>query len=147
MSTKLSILLQYRRIFTLKESRVPIYIVMGLCVATGITAVFCAIFTCIPIDAYWNLPKKAFAKCINQDAYVFLQYGCTKRLMNCRMYHANAGLNIATDILVAALPVRSLWTLQIPKKQKIVLLLVFTLGWLYVSFPRSCSYRCQLTNQ
>jgi hypothetical protein len=66
--TKLSILLQYRRIFTSKASRLPIYITMGLCAACGTTAVLTAIFTCIPVNAYWNMDMKPFAKCVNQDA-------------------------------------------------------------------------------
>jgi hypothetical protein len=115
-ATKLSILLQYRRIFTLKSSRMPIYIAMGICTACGVTAVVTAIFTCIPVDAYWNMMKKPFAKCVNQDA----------------MYHANAALNITTDLLVAALPIRSLWKLQIALRQKIALLLILTLGWFVV---------------
>jgi hypothetical protein len=65
---KLSILMQYRRIFTLKGSRLPIYIVMGVCVACGMTAVLTAIFTCVPVNAYWNMAAKATAKCVNQDA-------------------------------------------------------------------------------
>jgi hypothetical protein len=48
------------------------------------------------------------------------------------MYHANAALNITTDLLVAALPVRQLWRLQIALKQKIALLVILTLGWFVV---------------
>jgi hypothetical protein len=48
------------------------------------------------------------------------------------MYHANAALNITTDLLVAALPVRQLWKLQIALKQKIALLVILTLGWFVV---------------
>ncbi|KAH4107913.1 hypothetical protein HBI80_129120 [Parastagonospora nodorum] len=114
--TKFSILLQYRRIFTLKGSRKPIYIVMGICAATGTTAVLTAVFTCVPVNAYWNMGLKPFAKCVNQDA----------------MYHANAALNITTDLLVAALPVRQLWRLQIAMRQKIALLIILTLGWFVV---------------
>jgi hypothetical protein len=68
MATKLSILLQYRRIFTIKGSRMPIYITMGICTATGMTAILTAIFTCVPVNAYWNMMMKPFAKCVNQDA-------------------------------------------------------------------------------
>lgn len=114
--TKMSILLQYRRIFTLKDSRKPIYIVMGICVATALTAIICAIFTCIPVDSFWNLYKMPYAKCMNKDA----------------MYHANAGFNIFTDLLVAALPVRALWKLQIPMRQKVALIMILTLGWFVV---------------
>jgi hypothetical protein len=52
------------------------------------------------------------------------------------MYHANAGLNISTDLLVAALPVRAIWRLQIVMRQKIALLFILTIGWLYVSHFR-----------
>jgi hypothetical protein len=48
------------------------------------------------------------------------------------MYHANAALNITTDLLVAALPIRQLWKLQIAMRQKIALLLILTLGWFVV---------------
>jgi hypothetical protein len=115
-STKLSILLQYRRIFTLKEARRPIYFAMGLCLACGTVAVVCAIFTCVPVDAYWYMMKRPFSRCVNQDA----------------MYHANAALNISTDLLVAALPVRAIWRLQIAMRQKIALLFILTLGWFVV---------------
>ncbi|KAL5120160.1 hypothetical protein ACEQ8H_001986 [Pleosporales sp. CAS-2024a] len=116
MLTKLSILLQYRRIFTLKGSRRPIYIVMGICTACGVTAIVTAIFTCVPVRAYWDIAQRPFAKCVNQDA----------------MYHANAALNITTDLLVAALPVRQIWKLQIAMRQKIALLILLTLGWFVV---------------
>lgn len=55
------------------------------------------------------------------------------------MYHANAALNITTDLLVAALPVRQLWKLQIAMRQKIALLIILTLGWLYVYFLENSS--------
>jgi hypothetical protein len=46
------------------------------------------------------------------------------------MYHANAGLNISTDLLVAVLPVRAIWKLQIAMRQKLALLFILTIGWL-----------------
>jgi hypothetical protein len=62
------------------------------------------------------------------------------------MYHANAALNITTDLLVAALPVRQLWKLQIAMRQKIALLLILTLGWLYVHLFNTLSDGCILMN-
>jgi len=47
-----------------------------------------------------------------------------------RMYHANAGLNIITDLLVAVLPVKAIWKLQIQMRQKVALLFILTIGWL-----------------
>ncbi|KAF2830466.1 hypothetical protein CC86DRAFT_284143 [Ophiobolus disseminans] len=111
--TKISILLQYRRIFTLREMRISIYVVMGICVAFGIESVTTGIFTCIPVDAFWDLTKRPTAKCLNENA----------------LYYANASLNIVTDLMVAILPVKVILGLQIPRKQKIALLIILTLGW------------------
>lgn len=41
----------------------------------------------------------------------------------------NAAINIVTDLLVAILPVRVIWGLQIPKQQKVALLSILTIGW------------------
>jgi heme/copper-type cytochrome/quinol oxidase subunit 4 len=68
--TKISILTQYRRIFSVKEARIPIYVVMGLCIASGTVALFTFMFTCTPIDAFWNVMKRPFAKCLNENVYV-----------------------------------------------------------------------------
>ncbi|KAF2737808.1 hypothetical protein EJ04DRAFT_590519 [Polyplosphaeria fusca] len=112
--TKLSILLQYRRIFTYKEMRMTIYIIFGICVALGIESVLTGIFTCVPVDAFWNLEKQSTAICLDRAA----------------LYYANAGLGIATDVMVAVLPVKAVWSLRIPKRQKIALVILLTLGLL-----------------
>jgi hypothetical protein len=66
--TKISILLQFRRIFSVKDAKLPIYIVLGICIAYGIETVFSGTFTCIPVDAFWDLMKKPTARCINENA-------------------------------------------------------------------------------
>jgi hypothetical protein len=45
------------------------------------------------------------------------------------LYYANASLNIVTDLLVALLPIKVILGLQLPRKQKIALLIILTLGW------------------
>jgi hypothetical protein len=60
--------MQYKRIFTLQNSRLPIYITMGICAACGLTAVLTAIFTCIPVSGYWTVMRGPNIKCVNQDA-------------------------------------------------------------------------------
>ncbi|KAF2729870.1 hypothetical protein EJ04DRAFT_580293 [Polyplosphaeria fusca] len=111
--TKLSILVQYRRIFTVKYMRLPIYIVMGIIVATGTEVLFSAIFSCVPVDAFWNLSKRPTARCINTNAFVY----------------TNSALNIVTDVMIASLPIRAIWQLQVVTRQKIALLLILCLGW------------------
>ncbi|KAF2174994.1 hypothetical protein K469DRAFT_703488 [Zopfia rhizophila CBS 207.26] len=46
----------------------------------------------------------------------------------------NAGLNIFTDFLIVLLPIPAIISLQLPRKQKIGVGLVFALGFLYVTF-------------
>jgi hypothetical protein len=45
------------------------------------------------------------------------------------LWFANASINIFTDLMVAILPVKALWNLQIPKRQKIALVGILTIGW------------------
>jgi hypothetical protein len=44
-------------------------------------------------------------------------------------WYANASINIITDLMIAMLPVRSIWALQIPRQQKFALLVILTIGW------------------
>ncbi|KNG50336.1 hypothetical protein TW65_02271 [Stemphylium lycopersici] len=113
--TKVSILLQYGRIFTVREMRIPLYIVMAICILWGITTIFTSIFTCVPIRAYWQILEQPTATCID-----------------------NKTINIVTDLLVAFLPVRVIWRLQIVKRQKYALMGILTIGWFVcvVSFLR-----------
>jgi hypothetical protein len=62
--------MQYRRIFGVTETRLSIYIVLGICVATGLEAFLTFAFACIPVDAFWDITKVANARCLDSFAYV-----------------------------------------------------------------------------
>ncbi|KAL1795429.1 hypothetical protein ACET3X_005653 [Alternaria dauci] len=111
--TKISILLQYSRIFTLREMRIPLYIIMAFCVAWGISTLFTSIFTCVPVHAYWKILERPGAKCLD----------------NRSIWYANASINILSDLVVAFLPVRVIWTLQIALRQRLALMTILTIGW------------------
>jgi len=68
--TKVSILLQYRRIFTIDKMQLPIYIVMTIVVAYGIEMVLTGTFSCVPVDAFWEVLKKPTAKCLDSNKYI-----------------------------------------------------------------------------
>ena len=63
--TKVSILIQYGRIFTVRQMRIPLHIIMGFCIAWGIALFFTSVFTCVPVHAYWQILEQADAKCID----------------------------------------------------------------------------------
>jgi hypothetical protein len=50
-----------------------------------------------------------------------------------RAEYALGTINAATDLMIAALPIRAIWRLQLVRRQKIALVLILSLGWLYVS--------------
>ncbi|KAF2219703.1 hypothetical protein BDZ85DRAFT_183704, partial [Elsinoe ampelina] len=108
---KVSILCQYYRIFPGKNIRLAIWIMAVLTAIYGFWSIFGNIFICTPIPYFWNRGIPG-GKCINTTAFWF----------------ANAGMNILTDILVFVLPMPALKKLQLPKKQKVGLMLVFALG-------------------
>lgn len=72
-----------------------------------------AAFQCSPIRAAWDLSIKE-KTCINTNAF----------------YLANAALNIFTDLLTYTLPIRLVFDLQLPQKQKIILGIMLGLGFL-----------------
>ncbi|KAG9195799.1 hypothetical protein G6011_00920 [Alternaria panax] len=113
MFTKISILLQYGRIFTVREMRIPLHIIMAICIAWGITTLFTSIFTCVPVHAYWKILEQPGANC----------------MANKTIWYVNASINIFTDLMVALLPVHVIWTLQIALRQRVALLAILTIGW------------------
>lgn len=46
-----------------------------------------------------------------------------------RLLYANSTFNMIADLLIAALPVRSIWRLQLVRRQKIALIGILTVSW------------------
>lgn len=80
---------------------------MALYCVASVTA---TIFQCSPVEKAFN--KNLPGTCID----------------NTRFWYANAGFSIATDVVILLIPMPLVHQLQIPKVQKIALVLVFALG-------------------
>jgi hypothetical protein len=108
--TKISILLQYKRIFS--NTILKKIIIFGLCFLTcwGITLSFLLPMVCMPVAAFWDPNVKGFC------------------LDNATIWYVMAGVNVVTDFAVFTMPIPVISSLQLPKKQKAMLLIVFTLG-------------------
>ena len=109
--TKISILLQYLKIFHTGKVRRICWILFGIVVAYGIWSVISAIFMCSPIAFFWNKSLPG-GYCLPEQPVWF----------------GNAALNIATDISILILPMPTFSKLNLPKKQKIGLMMVLALG-------------------
>lgn len=63
---KVSILLQYQRVFTTKKFQMTCWTVMTFVILYSFWAIFSGIFACNPVRAFWT--KEPGAKCLNQFA-------------------------------------------------------------------------------
>lgn len=110
-STKFSILLQYLRIFPQQAFRTSCYVMIVIVSIYTAWTFFSAVFACWPIHYFWT-PGLEGGKCLDRFAVWF----------------ANAAINIATDVGTGVLPLPVLNTLQLPRRQKIIIMSVFGLG-------------------
>lgn len=109
---KTSVVLLYMRIFVSKNFRWLCYVALAIVIGSGVATVLATIFQCVPLERSWN--KTVDGVCIDSSMF----------------WVANAVLNIATDVIVLALPVREVWKLQLRLQEKIMLYAVFLLGGL-----------------
>ncbi|KAI4141845.1 MAG: hypothetical protein LQ340_007525 [Diploschistes diacapsis] len=112
-AAKLSILLLYRRIFTSRPFRNALYAFMAICILWGIIVILLVLLRCHPVAAAWA-PNGFYAgaTCINLQP----------------LYYGTASSNFLLDVIINLLPARQIWGLQLPKKQRILLILCMCLG-------------------
>lgn len=72
------------------------------------------LFTCIPVYAAWDLEAKKTAKCLNITQF----------------YLSAQITNVLIDVIVLLLPLRIVIPLQVPRRQKVSLLVIFATGGL-----------------
>jgi hypothetical protein len=107
---KMSILAFYLQIFTTPQFRIQCYVIIGFCASTGIAFLIVTVFQCSPISFAFN--KTQPGTCINFNAVTW----------------TNAAFNILQDIIIIILPLGEVRKLQLDKKKKLGLYLMFGLG-------------------
>jgi hypothetical protein len=109
--TKISFLLQYRRIFAENRTRAVCFWLMLFLIAWGVTQSILLGFVCVPVSIIY--PKMA-DKCI-QSLIV---------------WYLTSIMNIVTDFIVFLVPMPAIRSLQLRRKQKILVTGIFCLGFL-----------------
>ncbi|RPA95801.1 hypothetical protein L873DRAFT_1837050 [Choiromyces venosus 120613-1] len=107
---KASLLALYLHLSPRRTYRSLSYILLVLVVGHIISSLTVIIFQCTPVPYLWDKTMKG--RCIQTKIF----------------YFANAGLNILTDVLIYLLPMPILWGIQLPKRQKVGLCAIFSLG-------------------
>ncbi|KAK5111850.1 hypothetical protein LTR85_011748 [Meristemomyces frigidus] len=115
--TKLSILLQYLRIFPHDQFRKACFVLIGSVSVWSAWTVLSAIFMCGPIASFWNM-----------DIFSWGQAHCLPRMT---IWYLNAAVNIFTDCAVFLLPLPIIHSLEIPRKQNTCIISVLRLIYIY----------------
>jgi hypothetical protein len=109
---KAALCLFYGRLNPGPAYQFSIWLTMFVIVGSYTGIFFSLIFACRPIAASWDLNLQAGAVCINRGA----------------IYIATAVIGVVTDVLLIALPIPTVWGLQMSRKQKIGLTAMFGVG-------------------
>ncbi|EME39876.1 hypothetical protein DOTSEDRAFT_104226, partial [Dothistroma septosporum NZE10] len=110
-SAKLSIVSQCLSVFgSIRRFVIACYVVGAIMIAYMLFTVSITVFLCKPVSYFWHPERPG---------------SCLPRLP---IWFFNSGFDVVTDILVAGLPLPVVRSLNLPKRQKYMLLFVFALG-------------------
>ncbi|KAF6814210.1 integral membrane protein [Colletotrichum plurivorum] len=112
---KLSFLFQYYRIMAVPRMRRLYAVAIVIVGAWSVSQLLIAAFQCLPVEGFWD--KKVPAKCIPTQP----------------QWYVNAAGNIITDVAIFALPLPIFGHLSLPRKQKLLLMGIFSLGFFTVA--------------
>jgi hypothetical protein len=108
---KLALLLLYRRLAPQRWYQATVWFVGFVVVGSSVAIMFAAIFACTPVRAAWDLTV-VDGKCIDRPG----------------LYQATAILGAITDLMVLAVPIPIVATLQVSMRNKIALISAFSVG-------------------
>ena len=112
-TVKLSILFFYLRISS--NLRLPVFLTVAFVACVTISTTLVVIFQCIPVSFMWN-KKDRSGKCVDMTIF----------------WTAGAALNIVGDFIIYVMPMRTLWHVQLPTRERIGIVAVFAAGAMVV---------------
>lgn len=109
---KMAIVFLYLRVFNWRGAmRTLAYVLLGLLAATSLSFVLVACFQCRPLEFWWDR-KIPGGVCIDVQGF----------------FHAQAIPGIILDVFIMALPLSTIWGLQLPTAKRVALALIFAIG-------------------
>lgn len=113
---KVSLLLQYRRIFRGKWTRLASLVLYIFVVLWCIVSIVLNSLACMPLAVLSPM----------------LGDTCLSSLM---VWTLTSAINIVTTFAVVVVPIPATWALQLPRKMRLILTILFGLGLWYASLP------------
>ncbi|KAM5377919.1 hypothetical protein ACJZ2D_004823 [Fusarium nematophilum] len=123
---KISLLFFYLRLCPERNFRILVQVLAGLFSLYAVIYAMISLFGCQPIKANWDLAAQATGKCVDKFGF----------------FLAASVANVVMDLVILLLPLRIVIPLQIPRRQKISLLFLFTTGGFVIIVA---IYNCILT--
>ena len=112
---RLALLLMYIRLFGVSKAfRIATYIVMAFVTGYLFCNFLTLLFGCTPVSKYWK-PEEP-GHCINLN----------------KADYAYGSMNVGSDVLLFLLPMPMVWQLNLSRKEKVGLFLIFMSGIAYV---------------
>jgi len=108
---KLSILHLYLTIFPMQRFRYAIFAVMAVVICYWAVSLLRMTFICHPVAYMWDKKIKG-GSCMNTTA----------------AYFSISVINLGLDLVVTALPMPILWSLQMPTSKKVAVSMIFGMG-------------------
>jgi hypothetical protein len=111
-AVKMSILLQYRRVFAVPHIKWLTFfgLIIILTFACAMMLVFA--FLCSPVAAFWDRSIPGY--CLNPEPF----------------WYTHSGFNIISDFFIFLMPFSLVKSLHVPPRRKALLFIVFGLGFL-----------------
>ncbi|KAJ6110336.1 Integral membrane protein [Penicillium sp. IBT 16267x] len=110
LCAKASILIQYFRVFPTQRMRIVCWVMITILAIYGTWAVISAFLNCIPVAKFWDDSIPGF--CLSKPG----------------LWFSNASMHIATDLVILIIPIPALIIIEVPRKQKVALMILFALG-------------------
>ncbi|GKT87572.1 integral membrane protein [Colletotrichum tofieldiae] len=117
-TAKLSLLVLYLRLSPDRWFRIVTMMFIGFAMAYALTFLLLIVLSCRPIRASWDLSARAGATCVDKNI----------------VYLVLSGTNIMMDIVCLILPFKIIIPLQMARRQKLSLILLFATGGLDYTF-------------
>ncbi|GKT43601.1 satratoxin biosynthesis SC1 cluster protein 4 [Colletotrichum spaethianum] len=109
---KMGIVCLYLRVFNWKGMmRTTAYVLLATLAATSVSFVVTACFQCQPLEFWWDRTIPG-GKCIDVQAF----------------FHAQAIPGFMLDLIIMALPLKTIWGLKLPMHKRIALVGIFMVG-------------------
>lgn len=122
---KISVLMQYRRIFLDELTRLICFWLILFLTLWGITQEFLVAFACIPVP-------------------LFIASMADKCISSSTVWYLTSIMNIITDFVIFLVPIPAIRNLALQLRQKLLVMSLFCLGFLYVSPSLTLSFSCEV---